>query len=313
MVQINEIIYGKSLLFRRITLKFLTKNVGYKQFGYFCIMKGLWAVFNFYINASIHIALAVVCLLKITGIIFAIPISTYLFLFVFFSTISCYNFIKYGVEAKKYFLVVKAYHKNIQYLSLVSVLISVYCSFFLRVETLLCCFVLVVLTGIYAIPVLPNAKNFRDLGGVKIVSVALVWSGVSVIFPVLNLQEQIPWDIHIEALQRFLMVLVLLIPFEIRDLKYDPPSLHTLPQKYGVAKSKIIGGYGTLVFFGLTYLKDTVTTLDLLSKGVLFLILGVLMFVTKRNQTKYFASFWVEAIPILWLGVVYSMDLLLTV
>ncbi|WP_298475120.1 hypothetical protein [uncultured Maribacter sp.] len=308
-MQIKEIIYGIFGVIRGRILKFLTKNEGYKQFGYFCSMKGLKAIFNFYINASIHIALAVVCLLQITGILFAIEISNYLLCFVFFSTISCYNFIKYGVEAEKYFLVVKAYHKKIQFVSLVSLTYALYCSFFLTKEAILGCFLLIILTGIYAIPVLPKARNFRDLGGLKILPVALVWSGITVIIPFLNIKQPLSWDIYMEALQRFILVLILLIPFEIRDLKYDPPGLNTLPQKYGVTKSKIFGAYAVIVFFLITYLKDSIATLDLVSKGILFLLLGVLMYTTKRNQSTYFASFWVEAIPIVWLGIVYGLNL----
>lgn len=304
MLQIKKIIYENLRLKRGRILKFLTKNKDYKQFSYFYGMKGLKATFNFYINASIHIALAVVSLLKVTGIVFAIEISTYLLFFVFFSTISCYNFIKYGVEAKKYFLVAKAYHKKIQLVSLLSLIISLYCSFFLSKEAIVGCVLMVLLTGFYAIPVLSSVRNFRNLGGLKIIPVALVWSGITVIIPILNLKSSLTWDVWIETVQRFIIVLILLVPFEIRDLKYDPPELKTLPQRYGVTKSKILGAYAVVIFFLMTYLKDTITTLDLVSKGVLFLILGGLMYITKRNQSKYFASFWVEAIPIVWLGII---------
>ena len=95
----------------------------------------------------------------------------------------------------------------------------------------------------------------------------------------------------------------------IRDLKYDPPGLNTLPQKYGVARTKILGAYLVVVFFISIYLKDTISTIDILSKGALFLILAILIYVTKKNQSKYFASFWVEAIPVVWLGIIYSIDL----
>jgi hypothetical protein len=40
--------------------------------------------------------------------------------------------------------------------------------------------------------------------------------------------------------------------------------------------------------------------MDLVSEGILFVILGSLMYATKRNQSSYFSSFWVEAIPVAW-------------
>jgi len=87
---------------------------GYKQFGYFCLMKLLLRFFNFYLDASIHVALAVFSLVYVTTITLNISINSHLIYFIFFGTIVCYNFIKYGVEADKYFLVANPYHKNIQ-------------------------------------------------------------------------------------------------------------------------------------------------------------------------------------------------------
>jgi len=58
-------------------------------------------------------------------------------------------------------------------------------------------------------------------------------------------------------------------------------------------------------------MKDVISDLELVSKGILFLILGAVMFGTQRNQTKYFASFWVEAIPIFWWILIYSIWLYL--
>ena len=170
----------------------------------------------------------------------------------------------------------------------------------MQTKTILGVLVLFALTGLYAIPVLPHTKKFRDFGGFKIVSVAMVWAGITVIIPFLDINLPLTWDVWVETIQRFILVLILLIPFEIRDLKYDSPELKTLPQRYGVTKSKIIGAFGVLIFFLLIYLKDTITTIDIVAKGILFLTLGILMYVTKRNQNEYFASFWVESIPIFW-------------
>jgi len=263
-------------------------------------MKVLKALFGFYLDASIHVAFAVVSLLLVTGLLLQIEIAVHLISFVFFSTICGYNFIKYGVEAKKYILVANKYHKNIRFFSFIAFAICIYDIFYLHSKTIFGLLILLILTGLYSIPILPHIKKFRDFGGFKIVSVALVWAGITVVVPVLNLDLPITWDVAIETFQRFILVLILLVPFEIRDLKYDSPDLKTLPQRYGVTKSKIIGAFGVVIFFLLLYLKDTITTLDVIAKGVLFLALGILMHITKRKQPKYFASFWVESIPIFW-------------
>ena len=51
----------------------------------------------------------------------------------------------------------------------------------------------------------------------------------------------------------------------------------------------------------MTFLKDDIGSKELFLKGILYLTLGIVMFTTKRKQSKYFASFWIEAIPIFWL------------
>jgi len=130
----------------------------------------------------------------------------------------------------------------------------------------------------------------------------------TVLLPYFSEKEEVSWDVAIETIQRFLFVLVLLIPFEIRDLAYDDVKLKTLPQRYGVTNTKLIGAFLSLVFFLATFLKDQIGVNELLVKGILFLGLCGLMYVTKRNQTKYYASFWVEAVSIIWLVVLLILE-----
>ncbi len=282
--------------------------MGYKQFGYFCLMKWRKHIFDFYLDASIHVAFAVYALLQISFHTLNISPNYHLSFFVFFGSISCYNFIKYGVEAEKYILVANEYHKGIQFLSLIAVAFALYHGYFLSLNVWMGIIGFVFLTGLYALPVLPKAKNLRSWGGLKIFVVALVWAGVTVLLPVFSSNKIVSWDIGIEIFQRFVFVFVLLIPFEIRDLAYDKAELKTLPQRYGVTKTKIFAGFAILLFFFSTFLKDEIGIEELILKGILFLLLGSMIYFTKRNQSKYFASFWVEAIPIFWFTMSIVME-----
>ncbi|WP_339712087.1 hypothetical protein [uncultured Kriegella sp.] len=271
-------------------------------------MRNLKHLFDFYIDASIHVALAVYSLLWVSSCFFDIAVDNYLGGFVFFGTIACYNFMKYGVEAHKYILVASRYHKNIQFFSLLCLGIALYFAFFLHVEVLLVLGVLSLLIGLYTLPVLPGTKNLRSFGGFKIFLVALVWAGTTVLLPVLMVDMNISCDVIIEIMQRFILVLILLVPFEIRDLKFDAPELNTLPQRYGVTRTKIFGAFATLPFFFLTLFKDDISQLEAVSRGVMFLALGSMIFITRRNQSKYFASFWVEGIPIFWAILLWGLS-----
>ncbi len=264
--------------------------------------------FDFYIDASIHVALSVYSLAYISTYLLEISMDKNLAYFLFFGTIASYNFIKYGVEAKKYILVANKYHKNIQFVSFIALAIALYYGWFLTYNTWLVIIGLVLYVGLYTLPILPKAKNLRSLGGLKVFIVALVWSGATVILPVIAAKDIVYWDVIVEAIQRFILVLVLLIPFEIRDLQYDAPELRTIPQRYGATKTKIFGAFITVAFYFITFLKDHVSILDALSKGILFLTFGMLMLETGNAKKKYFASFWVEAIPIMWYAVILGLS-----
>ncbi len=255
-------------------------------------------IFDFYLDASIHVALAIFSLVHVTALTLNINVPQELYIFIFFGSIGCYNFVKYGVEAEKYILVANRYHKNIQFFSFGCLLIAFYQLFFLSERVIVTLFILVAITGLYALPVLPRHKNFRSLSGLKILIVATVWAGTTVILPSISQLEVISWNVKVEAFQRFMLVLILLVPFEIRDLKYDSVALKTLPQRVGVERAKIIGYSWVIIFYATTFLK---TDLGLISVNtILSLALIAVIFKTELNQKKYFSSFWVESIPLLW-------------
>ncbi|MBT8181562.1 MAG: hypothetical protein KJO53_08230 [Eudoraea sp.] len=271
-------------------------------------MGWLGRIFGFYLDASIHVAFAVISLLITTNIFLNILPEQHLILFVFFATVPSYNFIKYGAKAKKYILVKNSYHRRIQIFSLVFLVLAGYHLFFLSYEVWLMCAVLVLLVGLYTLPVSSKHKNLRNSGIIKVLLVALVWTGTTVIIPVVASSLSFSWDIGILILQQFILILILLIPFEIRDLEYDELHLQTIPQRIGVSKTKTLGVVLSFIFLMLTFLKDDLSRLEIIGKTILFLILNVMLVFTHRNQSKYFASFFVESIPICWLGILIILE-----
>lgn len=261
-------------------------------------MRLLRQIFNFYLDASVHVALAVMALYFVTLEILEVSTNWQLALFLFFGTIVCYNFIKFGVEAEKYLIVSNPYHKLVQVFSFLSFAIAAYLFFQLDKNIWLAVFVLAIVSGLYAIPLLPKMKNLRSLGGLKTFLVAFVWVGSTVLLPVIdNNHIEISWDVSILMIQRFLLVLILLLPFEIRDMEYDNPELKTLPQRIGVNGTKNVGYLLVLVFVVSEFIKDEVSNQTILIKIFLALLLLFALKKTKENQTSYFSSFWVESIP----------------
>ncbi|MFD2589122.1 hypothetical protein ACFSQJ_19515 [Croceitalea marina] len=266
-------------------------------------MRFLRQAFDFYLDASIHVALAVVTLYFSTLQIIETSTNWQLASFLFFGTIVCYNFIKYGVEAEKYLIVSNPYHKLIQGFSFLAFAFSAY--FFLQLGYNLW-FAIMTLLGVsvlYAIPLLPKAKNLRSLAGLKTFLVALVWMGCTVVLPLVDNDIKVTWDIGILLLQRFLLVLILLLPFEIRDLKFDKPELKTMPQRIGVEKTKTVGYVLTVFYAVLLFFKDSISIKIIVIDLLLSLVLLVVLKKTTKEQTNYFSSFWVEGIPLLYLGI----------
>ena len=257
-------------------------------------------IFDFYLDASIHVALGIFSLVHVTALTLNISVPLELYFFIFFGSISCYNFVKFGVEAQKYILVANTYQKNIQFFSFGCLLVAGYQLFFLSERVFVGLLILAAITGLYALPVLPKNKNFRSFSGLKILIVAAVWAGTTVILPAISQLDTISWNVKVETFQRFLFVLILLVPFEIRDLKYDNAVLKTLPQRVGVKGAKMIGYGWAILFYLITFLKTDMDRTHIVVKTILFLVLMLVIFKTELNQKKYFSSFWVEAIPLLW-------------
>ncbi len=267
-------------------------------------------LFTFYLKASIHVALAATALAAATMVLLHLPENVLLLAFVFFSTVVGYNFVKYGVEAHKYPIASRQYYKTIQRFSLLCAGAALYCLSQLSIAVCVAVGVLALLCVLYAVPVWPGTQNLRSLGGLKIYLVALVWTGVTVALPLIAAQHAVHWNVWVLALQRFLFVLVLLLPFEIRDLPQDDSRLRTLPQVLGVKNTQRLGVVLALVMFGLTFLKQGFTPWEVvLRAGLSGLLIGMGWFQNK-SQSPYFVSFWVEGVPIAWLGAVAVAEVL---
>ncbi|MBO0321681.1 hypothetical protein J0X14_05195 [Muricauda sp. CAU 1633] len=265
-------------------------------------MRSLKSIFDFYLDASIHVALAVISLTGVTFYLLDASFDPYLLGFIFFGVIVCYNFVKYGVEAYKYLIVSNAYHKIIQIFSFLAFVFALYFMTQLNQKIWVAIAMMTLLSALYAVPLLPRAKNLRNLGGFKIYIVALVWVGFTVLLPAIDAKIPLHWDVWILFLQRFILVVVLILPFEIRDLQWDDKNLKTLPQVYGIKKTKKIGIVLTVIFFLLTFLRDEIHEYEVWLRFILGGIMIFMLLSSQKMQSKYYVSFWVEGIPMLWLG-----------
>lgn len=274
-------------------------------------MQTLKRFLDFYINSSIHVALAVTCLMWLTYKNFDLTLDENLLFFTFFSTISSYNFVKYFGLAKFHHRSLSRWLKHIQIFSFLCFIPLLYFAFQLQQTTLLYLGGLGVVTFFYAIPLLPKkffiqAGKLRAISGFKIYIIAFVWAVTTVIVPFINQDVTISNDVILTAIQRFLYVLIAMLPFEIRDLQYDSIKLSTIPQRIGIKLTKMIGLILCTAFFGLEFFKKFLYNDQITVLFIVTVLLGVFLIFSRVKQSKYYSAFWVEAIPIVWLVLTLS-------
>lgn len=264
-------------------------------------------ILNFYINSSIHVALAVFSMSWVTLKDFNLPYDANVLYFIFYASITGYNFVKYFGMAKFHHRSLTAWLKLIQMFSLLCFILMCYYGLKLQEKAILYIAGFGLITFLYAIPFLPNRffvdeqNNLRSITGLKVYVIALVWAGVTVFLPLLNANYHVGDDVIITGIQRFVFVIMLMLPFEIRDLQYDSLKLSTIPQKIGIKGTKIMGVLLGTIFFFLEFFKnerhfgEVIVLFTITMASVLFLIFA------KKEQGKYYCSFWVEGLPVLWL------------
>ena len=273
-------------------------------------MQLLQRIFNFYIFSNIHVALATFSLTKITLLSFENQ-SNELPFFVFCATILSYNFIRiYSKITIKTWLSnwIDANRIGIVAVSILSFIGIIYIGFNLSINALLFLIPFGVLTLFYVFPFplfLKTNSSLRALAGIKIFLIAFCWAGITVLFPAINYKVAFSSDLIIVFLQRFLFVVVITIPFDIRDVNYDASSLKTLPSILGLKKTKRLGLFLLMLFLGLLFLRTSIDqSLIRIEFGIALLSLFFLI-KSKEIQSKYYSAFFVESVPILWLFLIH--------
>jgi hypothetical protein len=190
--------------------------------------------------------------------------------------------------------------KIIAFLSFISLVATMF--FFLKLETItkILGLVFLILTLLYTLPFFPNKRNARNWAGIKIYIVTLCWVGVTLVLPIINAQVPIDNYVFLVAMQRFVFVFVLVLIFEIIDLRQDDPHLQTVPQKIGVKNTKIIGVSLMIVFVFLEYFDSNFKQEILLLKLGIAITTSLFLLFANEKKSKYYSSFWVESIPIFW-------------
>lgn len=260
-------------------------------------------LFRFYIQSSKHVALAVTTLTAVTYAEFDLTPDLWVLAFVYLGTVIGYNFVKYSGFGNTHHLSITGNIKLLRLFSGVAFLALIYVAF--QVPKIIYYYAAVfgLITLLYAIPMF-RGKNMRMLRGWKIFVISAVWAGVTVCFPLASNDLLFQPAGIIEFISRFVFVIALTIPFEIRDLKYDENELGTLPQLMGVKESRSLGSGLLLAFITLQFVNPAIKGTELSLTALIAVITLWAIWKAKEDQHEYYASFWVESIPIVWYALI---------
>jgi hypothetical protein len=232
------------------------------------------------------VAFAVYCLLEITLFSNQLNSIEYFPICVFFGTILGYNFLKYFEIFRRGFFRSNKYYAIlvVSFLAGIGFLFSFYQLNYSFQKLILISGVLVLMYPF-----------LRKYGWLKLFLVSFVVTFITVYIPFQTV-KWLPFEFYLSLIQRFFLLISLLIPFEIMDSKMDDKSLNTLPQLMGIDSTKLFGILLVIPFIILEFLKLHPSYFVL----PIGLITVTLINFTELHRNKYYTSFWVESVPVLW-------------
>ena len=262
-----------------------------------------------YVMLNIHVSLALVSLVLLTYHYTGFSVDWVYVVFAGLGTLVAYTYIKNVPPQASIFVAVKQVLKQSPiWIHFLGLLVLGLASFFNQAQGWALISIVMLCLGY----ILPGSKALpaplRDFGAVKIIIVALAWSGVMVLIPLLSFGHRFV-DLAALFIAQTLWIIVLTIPFEIRDSSKDQLRHPTWPQKLGLLRVKILGTFLILSNIGIHFwlhlgqyqwLNQSISFVDLpylLTMGLSFF--GLIM--AKPKQSFWYSAFWIEAIPIAWL------------
>lgn len=133
--------------------------------------------------------------------------------------------------------------------------------YFLSFHSQLLLFLTGMITVLYSIPIFPQKEGpkmrLRDFPYIKIFLIGLIFSLSCVALPWLESERLIPLgSLILSMLEKFLFLIAITIPFDIRDYAYDKAvDVDTIPQKFGFSRSIDISLFLCLLCILLVWLN----------------------------------------------------------
>jgi len=272
----------------------------------------------FILFSSIFIALCAVALCIETNILLGVPLNNFSFYcFVFGATLVQYNLhylLKKAAVPNSERLRWSQKNRTIHVIFLFAGILLILFSFFsFHLEHFVILAFLGCISVLYSFPFLPFGKRRRikDYGFLKIITLALLWTLVTVWFPVNGLETDRGLFTLVFA-KRFVFMLVLCLLFDIRDIAIDSKEhINTLAVVLGKKKSYLLSYLLLLVFVLLAliqyfYLPQMNFLIAMLISAI---ATWITIEITKKNNSDFIYLAGIDGMMFLQALLVYLFSL----
>ena len=215
-----------------------------------------------FLYGSIFISICAVAMCIETNLLLRLPLNNPSFyLFVSGATLVQYNlhyFFKTMAVAGSKRLAWSLKNRNThRILIAVGITLILYSLFSFRLHHFIILLVLGAIAFLYSFPFLPftNKKRIKDFGLMKIITLALLWTLVTVWFPV-DQADLSGISFQLIFLRRFIFMFILCLLFDIRDTEVDrKQNIATLSVKLGVKRSYLLCHILLVIFVLLSVIQ----------------------------------------------------------
>ena len=261
-------------------------------------------IIGFFINTNIFVSISAFCLYKVSELLFDFE-NYQIGLFIFFSTLFAYNYMRLPLfypkhEANK-LVWIQNNKRLIYYLLFLSAFFSIILSISIGLKFIQLLWLPIFISLIYPLLIKHNNKEYgvRNIPFLKIFLISFTWSYVTLLAPALYYDIQIDYFLISSFLQRFLFVIVISIPFDIRDFLSD--SIKTIPNTIGIFNAKIFAWF-------CLFMIECLLIIDVMNNnitlpffcGLFFCIelCSLVIYFTNTKRSSFFYSILVESLSI---------------
>jgi len=146
-----------------------------------------------------------------------------------------------------------------------------------------------VISVAYVLPVFPKGRRIRDFNYIKILLIGFVWAYVSCLPLLMNGVDNN--DYLLQLSEKIIFIIAITLPFDLRDMSIDKAAgLKTLPLQLGTKKSYLL--IYALLAIGCLLLAfiPQFTVVKMLLCIAIYLISGVIIFLSSRQTSDWFYS-----------------------